>query len=157
MTHIRFGRWQLHPRSSDGAADPDGALKEMSRIEIRHYRNVYLNHPDPITFIPLAVDTTWRLYDEFIRLLFWHAHREESVLTNEFPEESDPFRFLRASCFAKLKGVVGLIMTKASVIRISIPLDFPSRSSILLPRFIRSSRPTPILAPSLVLFPPCSA
>ena len=114
------------------------------------------NIPDPIVFIPLASDTTGRLYDEFIRLLFLHAHREASVLTNELPEESDQFRFLRASCFAHLKGSVGLIMVKVSVIRISIPLDLSSRSFIPFPRFIRSRRPTPFLDPSLVLFPPCS-
>ena len=93
MTHIRFGRSHFHPmgqltntRRSDGAPDPDGALKEVTRIKTRHYRNVYLNHPDPIAFIPLTVDTTGHLYDEFIRLLFLHVHREVSVLTNELPE-----------------------------------------------------------------------
>ena len=69
----------------------------MARIKIRHYRNVYLNRPDPIVFIPLTVDTTGRLYDEFIRLLSLHAHREASVLANELPEESDQCRILRAS------------------------------------------------------------
>ena len=79
-------------RRSDGAPDPDGSLKEVARIIIRHYRNIYLNHPDPIAFIPLAVDTTGRLYEEFIRLLFLHAHREGSTLVNELTEESDQFR-----------------------------------------------------------------
>ena len=89
MTHVRFGRSNLHligqltnTRSSDGSPDPDGVLKEVSRIKIRHYQNVYLNHPDPITFTPLTVDTTGRLYDDFIRLLFLQSHREESVLAN---------------------------------------------------------------------------
>ncbi len=108
-------------------------------------------------FIPLAGDTTGRLYDDFIRLLFLHAHREASDLANEFPEESDKFRFLRASFFANLKGVVGLIMSKVSTMRISIPLDLSFRTFIPLPRFIRSLRPTPSLAPSLVLFSPRSA
>ena len=116
-----------------------------------------MNHPDPIAFIPLAVDTTGRMYDEFIRLLFLHAHREASALANELPEESDQFRFLRASCFANLKGAVGLIMAKASAMRISIPLDLSSRPCVPLPCFIRSCRPTPLLDPSLVLFPPCSS
>ena len=97
-------------RRSDGAPDPDGTLKDVARIKIRHYRNLYLNRPDPIVFIPLVVDTTGRVYDEFIRLLFLHAHREVSALVNELAEESDQFRFLRASCFANLKGAVGLIM-----------------------------------------------
>ncbi len=127
MTHTRFGRSHLHPvvqltntRRSDDVPDPDGSLKEVVRIKIRHYRNVYLNRPDPIVFIPLAVDTTGRLYDEFIRLLFLDAHCETSDLANELSEESDQFRFLRTSCFANLKGAVGLIMAKASAMRISI-------------------------------------
>ena len=76
----------------------------------------------PVVFIPVTVDTTGRLYDEFIR-----------------------------------KGTVGLIMTKSSVMWISIPLDLSSRSFIPLPRFIHSRRPTPLLVASLVLFPPRSA
>ena len=132
-------------RRSDGAPDPDEAFKEVTRIKIRHYRNLYLNHPDPITFIPLAVDTTGRMYDEFIRLLFLHTHRETSPLANELPQESDQFRFLHALCFTNLKGVVGLIMTKSSDIRISTPLDLSSRSFVPLPCFNRSCRPTPFL------------
>ena len=104
MTHVRFGRSHLHPmgqltntRRSDGAPDPDVIFKEVTRIKIRHYRNLYLNHPDPIAFIPLAVDTTGRMYDEFIRLLFLYVHREASTLVNELLEESDQFRFLHDS------------------------------------------------------------
>ncbi len=52
------------------------------------------------------------IHDEFIRLLFLYAHREVSGLANVFPEESDQFRFLRASCFTNLKGAVGFIMVK---------------------------------------------
>ena len=150
MTHITFGCSHLYPmgqltntRRSDGVPDPDETFKEVPRIQIRHYRNLYSNRPDPIAFIPLTVDTTGRMYDEFIRLLFLHAHREASALANELPEESDQFRFLHSSCFAHLKGVVGLIMTKTSDIRISIPLDLSSWSCIPLPSFIRSCRPTP--------------
>ena len=64
MTHVRFGCSQLHPigqlthtRRSDGAPDPDGGLKKTVRIKIRQYRNIYLNRPDPIAFLPLTVDT----------------------------------------------------------------------------------------------------
>ena len=100
-------------------------------------------------FIPLTVDTTGRLYDVFIRLLFLDTHRETFALPHELPEELDQFRFLRASCFANLKSVIGLIMTKSSDIWISIPLDLSSQSFIPLPRFIRSSRPTQLVDPSL--------
>ena len=78
------------------------------------------------------MDTSGRLYDDFIRLLFLHAHREASVLANELPEESDQFHFLRVVCFANLKETVGLIMTKSWVMQISIPLDLSSQSFIPL-------------------------
>ena len=84
-------------------------------------------------------------------------YSEVGVLTNELPKESDQFRFLTTVCFANLKGTVGLIMSKVSDMTISIPLDLSSRSFIPFPRFIRSCRPTPFVAPSLVLFPPRSA
>ena len=92
MTHIRFGRSHLHPigqltytRRSGGALDPDGDPKATVRIKIRHYRNIYLNRSDPIAFLPVAVDTSGRLHDDFIRLFFWHAHLEASSLANKLP------------------------------------------------------------------------
>ena len=103
-------------RHSDGAPDPDGVLKTVVRIKTRHYHNLDLNRPDPIVFIPLAVDTAGRLYDDFVCFLF---------------------RFLRVSCFSHLKGDVGLIKSKASAMWISIPLDLSSRSFIpLSPRLV---------------------
>ena len=100
---------------------------------------------------------TGRIYDDFSRLLFLHAHREASALTNELPEESGQFRFLRAACLVNIKGSVGLILAKVSVMRISVPLDLSSRPFIPLPRFIRSRRAIPLLAPSLVFSPRRSA
>ena len=86
----------------------------------------------------MVPSTTDRIYDDFSRLLFLHAHHETSALSKELPEESDQFRFLRTSCLAHIKGSVGLILAKASVMRISIPLDLSSRSFIPLPCWIRS-------------------
>jgi hypothetical protein len=60
-------------------------------------------------------------------------HGEASDLANEIPEESCHFRFLRAACLANIKGSVGLILAKASVMRISITLDLSSRPCIPLP------------------------
>jgi hypothetical protein len=90
---------------------------------------------------------------DFSRLLFLHAHHEASALANEIPEESEQFRFLRAACFANIKGSVGLILGMVSTIRISIPLDLSSRPFIPLPCFMWSRRVTPLLAPSLVFSP----
>ena len=128
----------------------------MARKKIIHYRQIYLDHPEPIAFIPVAVDTSGRIYDDFPRLLFLYAHRETLVLPNDIPEESGHFRFLRVACLVNIKGSVGLILAKASVMRISIPLDLSSRSFIPLPSVIRSRRPTTLLTPSLVFTPLCS-
>ncbi len=164
MTHTRYGRSHVHSigqltniRSSDGAPEPDGALKVVVRKKIIHYRQLYIDRPEPIAFVPVAVDTSGRIYDDFLRLMFLHAHREASALANDIPEESGHFRFLRTACLANIKGSVGLILAKASVMRISIPLDLSSRPFIPLPRFIRSRRPTTLLAPSLVFSPLRSA
>ena len=111
-------------RLSDSDPDPDGDLKTTVRIKIRHYRNLYLNRPDPIAFIPLTV------YDDFVRLLFLNDHRN-LVWLMIFRRNQISFRSV---CFTNLKGPVGLIMTKTSGMRISIPLDLSSRSFIPLSR-----------------------
>jgi len=36
-----------HSRRSDGAPEPDGALREAARKKNRHYRQLYINSPDP--------------------------------------------------------------------------------------------------------------
>ncbi len=167
LTHTRFGRSNLHPigqlkhtSRSDGAPEPDGALKTVTRakiIKIMHYRQTYLNRPNPIAFMPLTVDTSGRIYDDFSRLLFLHDHREASSLVNELPEESGQFRFLHTAYLVNLEGSVGLILAKDSAMRISIPLDLSFRPFIPLPCFTRSRCHTPLFALSLVFSPPCSA
>jgi len=107
----------------------------VARKKILHYRQLYVDRPEPIAFMSVPVDTGGRIYDDFSRLLFLHSHRETLALVNELPEESDQFRFLHAACLANVKGSVGLILAKASVMRISIPLDLSSRPFIPLPRF----------------------
>jgi hypothetical protein len=93
MTYTRFGRSHLsslgqvtHTRRTDGVPEPDGALRTVARAKIRHYRQLYINHPEPISFMTVAVDTTGRIYEDFSRLLFLHAHREASALANEIPD-----------------------------------------------------------------------
>ena len=83
----------------------------------------------------------------FSRVL--NVQLETSDLTNELPAESD---LLPTVCLDNLKGSVGLILAKASTMRISIPLDFSSRSFIPLSRFIHSRHPTPILVPPSSFF-----
>ncbi len=83
-------------------------------MKIRQYRQIYVDRSDPIVFLPIAVSTSGRVYEDFARLLFLHARREASILAGELPEESEQFRFLRASRLSNLKDSVGLILTKAS-------------------------------------------
>jgi hypothetical protein len=97
------------------------------RKKILHYRQLYINRQDPIAFLPSAGDITGRLYDDFSLLLFLFANREDSVLANEILEESDQFRFLRVFSYTNNKGSLGLILTKASTMRISIPLTVSAR------------------------------
>ncbi len=164
LIHTRFGRSHVHStgqlthtRHSDGVPVPDGALRTVVRKKILHYHRLYVNRPDPIAFMTVVVDTSDRIYDDFSRLLFSHAHRETLALTNEIPEESGQFCFLRDASLGNIKGSVWLIVSKVSTMRISIPLDLSSRPFIPLPCFIRSRSPTTLLAPSLVFSPLCSA
>ena len=97
--------------------------------------------------------TSVRIYDDFVRLFFLDTDREAGGLAGEIPEESDQFRFQRAAHLANLKGSVGLISTKTSVVRVTIPIYLSTWSFIPLPRFFNSRRSPPLVTPSLVLFP----
>ena len=136
--------------SSTGVPQSDGALNNAARIKIRHYRHLYADRSDPIVFLPVAVRTSGRVYDDFLRLIFLHAHREASILYGELPEEQ--FRFLRAACWANFKGSIGLILAKTSAMRVTIPIDLSTRPFIPLPRFFNSRRAPPLFNPSLVAF-----
>jgi hypothetical protein len=96
LTHTRYGSSHVHTtgqltntRCSDGDPELDGTLREVDRKKILHYRQLYINRPDPIAFLLVAVDTTGRFYDDFSRVLFLHPNREASALVNDIPEESD--------------------------------------------------------------------
>jgi hypothetical protein len=93
-------------RCSDGVPEPDGTLRTVTWKKILQYRQLYIDHPKPIAFLAVALDTSVCIYDDFSCLLFLHAHREASALANKIPEESGQFRFLRAACLANIKGSV---------------------------------------------------
>ncbi len=109
MTHTRYDRSHVNPtgqltniRRSDGVPEPDGSLKVVTRKKIIHYHHLYIDRPDPIAFMVVAVDTSFRIYDDCLRLLFLHAHREVSTLVNDIPGGIGHFRFLRAACLANI-------------------------------------------------------
>jgi hypothetical protein len=107
--------------------------------------------------MPVAASTSGRINEEFSRLLFLDAHRDASALAGELSEESVQFRFIRAPCLANLKGSIGLMLTKDSVMRVTIPLDLSTRSFIPLTRFIRTRTTTSLLTPSIMLLNQSSA
>jgi hypothetical protein len=92
LTHTSYASSHVHTtgqltntRRSDGAPELDGALRVVVRKKILHYRQLYIDRPEPIAFLPVAVDTSGRVYHDFSRLLFLHANREASALANEIP------------------------------------------------------------------------
>ncbi len=76
------------------------------------------------------------VHEEFLHLLFLHDHRDASAVAGKLLEESAQFRFIRTPCLDNLKGSIGLMLSKTSDMRVTIPLDLSTRSFIPLPRFI---------------------
>jgi hypothetical protein len=126
-------------------------------MKIRHYRQIYTDSPDPIVSVPITVSTSGHVYEDFVRLLFLYAYRKASILAGELPEESEQFRFFRASHLTNLNYSVGLILAKVSSMRVTIPIDLSTRSFIPLSPFFNSRRVSPLqcllLSQSLVLIP----
>jgi hypothetical protein len=137
----------------------------MSQWLMRHdrcgrttqYTNGTLTHrvpsTGPIVFLSITVSTSGRVYEDFTRLLFLHSHREDSILSGELPEESEQFPISWASRLSNLKGSVGLILVKTSVMWVTIPIDLSTSPFIPLPHFLNSRRVSPLLKQSLVLIP----
>ena len=116
MTHDRFGRSNLHSNGqlthclrSTRATQPDDSPNNDARIKNNHYRQKYVEIPKPVVFMTVPASTSGRINEEFWLLLFLHPNREASVLAGELPEESTQFRFIRAACWANLKGSIGFL------------------------------------------------
>ena len=43
-----------HTRRSDGAPEPDGDLRAVTRTKIHHYRQLYIDHPETIGFMAVT-------------------------------------------------------------------------------------------------------
>ena len=76
--------------------------------------------------MPAIASTTGRLHAEFLRLLFWHAHRESEELfklTGQLAQPNQDAVFSkRAAFFNSLKSKVGHIMAKASALQVNMNL-----------------------------------
>ena len=73
-----------------------------------------------ISFMPAAFSTSGRIGAEFLRLLFYHAHRESEEffrLTGQLAQPNQDFVFSkRAAFFNGLKNKVGHIMVRCTKI-----------------------------------------
>ena len=76
--------------SSIDSPHPEGFVENTTRVKIIHYRRLCTDRPDPIVCRPLVVNTSGHLYDDFLRLIFLHTHREDSPLVRN----SDQIRCL---------------------------------------------------------------
>ena len=72
-------------------------MKNTVRKKILRYRQIYVDLSDLIVFMSVSVNTSGRLYNDFLCLFLFHVHREASGLTGDLSEESDPFRFLHST------------------------------------------------------------
>jgi hypothetical protein len=98
MTHDRYGRTTqytnggiTHRVSSTGGPQTDGPLNKTVRLKIRHYRQIYVNRTDPIVFLPIAVSTSGRVYEDFALLFFLHT-RSTGTLTKGIVRTVSNFR-----------------------------------------------------------------
>jgi hypothetical protein len=81
--------------------------------------------------LTLMIRTSTRMHGEFLRLLFLQAHREtEAHFTDagmsSQRNQSDSFRFKRATFYRSLKSKVGLAAAKAAALRINLLSRSPS-------------------------------
>jgi hypothetical protein len=141
-------------------------LKTRSDPKSLHYRRLYDDRPDPIIFMCL-VSWTCKYFSRSVPRLhsipFLYTHRHTFALVRELPEESDQFRFLHSVCLTHLKGSVGLILPRTSVMRVSVPLYYSlhtlSKGHILwvhllcLASFQVSAHKVIVLFPLSIFFP----
>ena len=64
LTHTRYESSHVHTtgqmtntRCSDDAPDLDGVLRKVTRKKILRYHQLYINRPDPLVFLPVAIDS----------------------------------------------------------------------------------------------------
>jgi hypothetical protein len=109
ITAVFLGtRGQLtHTRRTDGVPEPDGALRTVERAKIRHYRQLYINRPEPIAFMPVAVDTAGRIYEDFSRLLFLTATVKPRLWLMRYQRNQNNLDFFAQLALLILRGQWG--------------------------------------------------
>jgi hypothetical protein len=140
-------------------------LNEHGNIKVKDY--VFLPHGEeessPTQFAPmtlLRLTVFWKIRTGRIYSIATRSTRLTRICLIRLclcPKESDQFRFLRVVSLSNFKLSVGLILTKVSGTRITIPLDLSTWSFIHLRRFFHCRRTPSLHTPTLFLFPERSA
>ena len=82
VTHDRYGRTTKRTNraltvSSTGPPQSDRRyFEQYGQNKDTTYRQLCVDRPDPIVFLPVAVSTSRHVYDDFVRLLVLHEHGE---------------------------------------------------------------------------------
>ncbi len=113
--------------------DIDKSLNETANDKIRKYRADYNNNPPNfVAFIPDIDGTNGRLHSDFIRLLFLQVHREtdrffaaSGVQSAQSNLGTTYFHFHHSAVLNQLKSKCGLLLAKASALRVTLNLDGP--------------------------------
>jgi hypothetical protein len=147
LAHDRWGSSDEPPKNGQLCYphDLNQTVKEAAQKKVNKYQGTYANEHG-ISFLPAVASTTGRIDAEFLRLLFWHAHRESeefSRLTGQLAQPNpDTVHSKRAAFFNSLKSKVGHIMAKASAMRVNLNLSptvpspsCPALTHLTLPSF----------------------
>ncbi len=92
-----------------------------SAFIIHHGLSVTFLSPDLRLFL-----FDWKINLPALDLQNWEDS-QPSTWPAELKEKSDQFRFIRAACLANLKGSIGLMLSKDSDMRVTIPHDLSTR------------------------------
>ena len=137
LTHERFGDTD-DPHKMHRLKHPaniNKPIQEAAKEKVAKYQSDYAND-HRISFMPAAFSTSGRIEGEFLRLLFYHAHRESEEffrLTGQLAQPNQDYVFSkRAAFFNSLKNKVGHIMARASALRVNLNLQ-PSAPSLPRP------------------------
>ena len=137
LTHERWGDTDDPHKKGQlrSPADLDRPLRDAAREKVVKYQSDYAND-QRISFLPAAFSTSGRIHEEFLRLLFYHAHLESEEffrLTGQLAQPNQDYVFSkRAAFFNSLKNKVGHVMARASALRVNLNLQ-PSAPLSLAP------------------------
>ena len=128
LTHERWGDTDDPHKKGQlrSPADLDRPLRDAAREKVVKYQSDYAND-QRISFLPAAFSTSGRIHEEFLRLLFYHAHLESEEffrLTGQLAQPNQDYVFSkRAAFFNSLKNKVGHVMARASALRVNLNLQ----------------------------------